>query len=94
MALLYEGLDDIRVVQTTAADVEVSLIKNESFTTQGFRAARETLLNLLDGTNVKFTFVDQIPPTLSGKRRVIVNESGLTAQSLWKGAEALNGVQH
>lgn len=75
--LLYRGLDAARVVQHSATEVEVLIVANDTFTAEGFRADQEVLEAILEGMRVRYTFVDEIPSSLSGKLRVSVNLSGI-----------------
>ena len=92
--LQYEGLNDARLIQHSATEVEVLLVKNGSFTRQGFRAAQIWLAELLgQEMQLQYRFVDEIPSALSGKHRVSVNLSGIQPDSVWLRPGTVEGAR-
>jgi phenylacetate-CoA ligase len=81
-ALLHEALLDARVIQHSATEVEVLLVPSQLYGDAARAELDANLDGLLEGMDVTVRIVEAIPPTASGKHRVSVNRSGITAEDV------------
>jgi phenylacetate-CoA ligase len=73
MALMYPGVDAVRLLQHALDDLELLYVPNRRFVESDFHASLERLVVELGGLVPRLHRVEEIPRSVAGKHRVSVN---------------------
>ncbi len=68
------GFDFIQIVQNSLSEIDVNIVKNDSFKTADINTLEHNIRRYLNSKiKIKFFFVDEIKPSANGKIRFVVN---------------------